>query len=209
MPAISTPSAVPTVPIERVTEHILVIRGEKVLLDSDLAELYGVETKVLVQAVKRNGGRFPGDFMFQLDAVEWAALRSQFVTSKVSDNQPPGRGGRRYAPYAFTEQGVAMLASVLGSAHAIAVNISIVRAFVRLRELLSSNKALASKLDDLERKLETHDQAIVGILTAMRELANPAMPVTTKRPIGFVHHEEKKPEKLKGTAKASGKAGKR
>ena len=196
----------PTVPIERVTEHILAIRGEKVLLDSDLAELYGVETKVLVQAVKRNLDRFPGDFMFQLDAVEWAALRSQFVTS---NSQPPGRGGRRYAPYAFTEQGVAMLASVLGSAHAIAVNISIVRAFVRLRELLSSNKALASKLDDLERKLASHDQAIVGILTAMRELANPAMPTTTKRPIGFVHHEEKKPEKPKAGGKTRSDASKR
>ncbi len=206
MPAIATPPAMPsapTVPLERVTEHILVIRGEKVLLDSDLADLYGVETKVLVQAVKRNLDRFPADFMFQLDAAEWAALRSQFVTSKVSNKQPTGRGGRRYAPYAFTEQGVAMLASVLGSAHAIAVNISIVRAFVRLRELLSSNKALASKLAELERKLETHDQAIVGILTAMRELANPSLPVTTKRPIGFVHHEEKKPDKPKGTAKAS------
>jgi hypothetical protein len=110
---------------------------------------------------------------------------------------------------AFTEQGVAMLASVLGSTHAIAVNISIVRAFVRLRELLSSNKALAVKLAELERKLATHDQAIVGILTAMRELANPSLPVTTKRPIGFVHHEEKKPEKSKGTAKASGTASKR
>jgi hypothetical protein len=106
----------------------------------------GVPTKVLVQAVKRNADRFPDDFMFQLDASEWESLRSQSVTSNI------GRGGRRYAPYAFTEQGVAMLSSVLGSAQAIAVNIEIMRAFVRLREVIVSNKELAARLDDLENK---------------------------------------------------------
>ncbi len=119
------------VPTEEIARAILVLRGHRVLLDSDLATLYGVASKVLLQAVKRNMQRFPQDFMMQLTAAEWAALRSQFVTSK------PGRGGRRYSPYAFTEQGVAMLSSVLGSERAIAVNIEIMRAFVRMRELFS------------------------------------------------------------------------
>lgn len=112
-----------------ITKHIVTMRNHKVLLDADLAELYGVQTKVLVQAVKRNVDRFPGDFMFQLDAEEWKILRSQSVTSSVKHS------GRRYPPFAFTEQGVAMLSSVLGSAQAIAGNIEIMRAFVRLREI--------------------------------------------------------------------------
>ena len=196
----SKPPSTPAVPVERVTGHIVLIRGEKVLIDADLADLYGVETKVLVQAVKRNLDRFPADFMFQLDAAEWVALRSQSVTSKVASvgsEGSAGRGGRRYAPYAFTEQGVAMLSSVLNSSHAIAVNISVVRAFVRLRAVLSANKAMAHQLNQLERKLESHDQAIVGILTAMRELANPSSSAPVKRPIGFVHPEEKKGKAVK------------
>jgi hypothetical protein len=165
------------VPVERITDSILILRGHKVLLDANLATLYGVPTGALVQAVKRNIDRFPEDFMFQLTAGEWAALRSQFVIPN------DGRGGRRYAPYAFTEQGVAMLSSVLNSTRAIAVNIEIMRAFVRMRELLASNKELAVKLAELERKLASHDQAIVGILKAIRELMNPPPP--KKRPIGF------------------------
>lgn len=176
------------VPVERITQSILILRGYKVLLDADLAALYGVETGVLIQAVKRNRDRFPEDFMFQLTAEEWAALRSQFVISN------DGRGGRRYAPYAFTEQGVAMLSSVLKSSRAITVNIEIMRAFVRMRELLASNKELAQQLKELEtrvtRQLATHDQAIVGILKAIRELMNP--PQTEKRPIGFRELKEKK-----------------
>lgn len=172
------------VPVERITQSILILRGHKVLLDSDLAALYGVETGVLIQAVKRNRDRFPEDFMIQLTAAEWAALRSQFVISN------DGRGGRRYAPYAFTEQGVAMLSSVLKSSRAITVNIEIMRAFVRMRELLASNKELAQQLAELERKISTHDQAITGILKAIRELMNPPEP--KKRPIGFVYPEEKK-----------------
>lgn len=172
-------------PVEHIAERILLVRGEKVMIDADLAELYGVQTRVLVQAVKRNLERFPEDFMFQLDAEEAAALRSQSVTSK------PGRGGRRYAPYAFTEQGVAMLSSVLNSPRAIAVNIEIMRAFVRLRELLASNKELAAKLDALERKLKTHDQAIAGILDAIRQLMAPPT-AAKRRPIGFVTDQEKK-----------------
>jgi len=156
------------------------------MLDSDLAELYGTETKVLVQAVKRNLERFPVDFMFQLKNQDFVALRSQFVTSNA------GRGGRRTAPYAFTEQGVAMLSSVLNSPRAIAVNIEIMRAFVRLREVLASNKALAAKLDELEqrvsRKLQTHDQAIAGILDAIRRLMAPPEP-KSGRSIGFVQNK--------------------
>jgi hypothetical protein len=173
-----------------ITKHILLIRSHKVLLDADLAELYGVETKVLVQAVKRNADRFPADFMFQLDAEEWAALRSQSVTSNT------GRGGRRYAPYAFTEQGVAMLSSVLGSAQAIAVNIEIMRAFVRLREMIASNKELTLRLDELENKADLmelkHDTfahntrvQLKQIFDAIRDLMTPpASP--PKRSIGFV-----------------------
>jgi hypothetical protein len=154
------------VPVEHIACSILVLRGHRVLLDTELAELYGVATKVLLQAVKRNRERFPEDFMIQLTAAEWEALRSQSVTSSAP------RGGRRYLPYAFTEQGVAMLSSVLRSDRAIAVNIQIMRAFVRMRELLSSNRDLARRLRELEARLEkklaTHDEAIAAILSAIR-----------------------------------------
>jgi hypothetical protein len=138
-------------------------------------------SRVLIQAVKRNAARFPVDFMFQLDGAEWDALRSQSVTSKK------GRGGLRYAPYAFTEQGVAMLSSVLASDRAIAVNIEIMRAFVRMREMLASNHELAQRIDELEarigRKLATHDEAITAILAAIRELMQP--PPARRRGIGL------------------------
>ena len=179
----ATSLAAALTPSERITRSILLLRGQKVLLDADLAELYGVETRVLVQAVKRNLSRFPEDFMFQLDAGELAALRSQSVISNA------GRGGRRHAPYAFTEQGVAMISSVLSSPQAIAVNIEIMRAFVRLREILAGNKELATKLTELERKLKTHDQTIAGILDAIRQLMTPP-PAPKKRPIGFVTGEK-------------------
>lgn len=173
---------------EEIKQSILVFRGHKVLLDQDLARLYGVETKVLVQAVKRNSARFPSDFMFQLTAAEWAFLRSQIVTSNC------GSGGRRYAPYVFTEQGVAMLSSVLGSERAIAVNIEIMRAFVKLRELLVSNKELALRFSELEARLErrltAHDDAIASILSAIRQLMNPRQP--KRRPIGFTADLEQK-----------------
>jgi hypothetical protein len=162
---------------ERVGQFILIIRRHRVLLDKDLAALYGVETRTLVQAVKRNLERFPPDFMFELSAAEWAVLRSQSMTSK------PGRGGRRYAPYAFTEQGVAMLSSVLNSDRAIAVNIEIMRSFVRIRRLLEVDKSLARRFERLQRKLESHDQAIVRILSAIRQLMNPPEP--KRRGIGF------------------------
>jgi hypothetical protein len=162
---------------ERVGQFILLIRRQRVLLDEDLAALYGVETRVLLQAVKRNFERFPPDFMFELSAPEWTALRSQSVTSKL------GSGGRRYAPYAFTEQGVAMLSSVLNSDRAIAVNIEIMRAFVRIRRLLETDRSLARKFNRIERRLASHDEAIVGILSAIRQLMKPPDP--KRRGIGF------------------------
>ena len=171
-------------PIEVIASHVLSIRGFKVLIDTDLAALYGVETKVLLQAVKRNLDRFPEDFMFQLNADEWNVLRSQNVTSNT------GRGGRRYAPYAFTEQGVAMLSSVLGSNQAIQVNIAIMRAFVKLREILATNKDLASKFDELSHKVDSHDQAIAGLIHTLSDLMSPKN-APIKRPIGFVTTKDK------------------
>jgi hypothetical protein len=146
------------------------------MLDEHLADLYGVETKALIQAVKRNAGRFPEDFMFQLSSEEWSSLRSQIVTSN-------GRGGRRYAPYAFTEHGALMLSSVLRSPAAESVGLLIVRAFVQLREMLSSHKELALKLAALERKVGSHDQAITSLLEAIRQLM--FQPTKQSRPIGF------------------------
>lgn len=152
----------------------MLIRGHKVILDRDLSRLYQVETRVLVQAVKRNTERFPIDFMFQLNKKENMVLESQFVISKT------GRGGRRYLPYAFTEQGVAMLASVLNSKRAIQVNIAIMRAFIRLRQLLASHEDLARKLDDLEKKYDGQFQIV---FKAIRQLMMPPEP--SQRSIGF------------------------
>ena len=167
---------------ERIERAILVLRGHRAMLDSDLANLYEVPTKVLVQAVKRNRERFPQDFMFQMTSEEFQRLRSQFVTS----NAQPGRGGRRYAPYAFTEQGVAMLSTVLSSRRAIAVNIEIMRAFVRLRLILASNKELARRLDKLEAET---DVKFTAVFEAIRQLMTPPEP--KKRPIGFVVAKDK------------------
>lgn len=163
----------PEAPTHSVEERILLLRGHRVLLDSYLAELYGVETKVLNRNVKRNLDRFPRDFMFQLTAEEADALKSQIGISM--------RGGRRYHPYAFTEQGVAMLSGVLNSKRAVMVNIEIMRAFVRLRQLLSANVELAGKLDALEKK---YDAQFKAVFDAIRELMRP--PAEPKRPIGFL-----------------------
>jgi hypothetical protein len=171
------------IPAERIERRILLLRGQKVMLDSDLAELYGVETKVLNQAVRRNKERFPEDFMFQLTADEAekltfhpraSSLRSQIVTSNK------GRGGRRYLPVAFTEQGVAMLSSVLRSKRAVEVNIAIMRAFVKLREMLASNHELARRLDRMERN---YDAKFKIVFDAIRELMKP--PEKPRRTIGF------------------------
>lgn len=173
-------SALATAPVtvEAIAACIVLVRGQKVLLDADLAVFYGVQTRALVQAVKRNLDRFPDDFMFQLSNQELAVLRSQTVISSAT------HGGRRYAPYAFTEQGVAMLSSVLNSTQAIRVNIAIMRAFVKLRETLATNKELAQKFEELARQVDSHDQAIAGLIATIRELMNPP-PAPKKRPIGF------------------------
>lgn len=168
------------IPLERVVSRIYLIRGQKVMLDADLAKLYGVTTKRLNEQVRRNIDRFPGDFMFQLNAREYDFLRSQIATSKSQ----PGSGGRRYLPYVFTEHGAIMAASVLGSERAVQTSIYVVRAFVQLREMLASNKSLAHKLNELERKLATHDRAITELIEAIRQLMTPSEP-KKKRPIGF------------------------
>lgn len=166
----------------RISRTMMVFRGHRVILDSVLAELYQVELKALNQAVKRNSGRFPDDFMFQLTADEVGSLRSQFVTLEN------GRGKHsKYLPYAFTEQGVAMLSSVLRSPRAIHVNIEIMRAFVRMRQLVSSSPDLVRKLDALERK---YDAQFKVVFTAIKQLMMPVEP-KKKRQIGFGPWEEK------------------
>jgi len=162
-------------PIESIVSKIIFLHGEKVLLDRDLAELYGVETKVLKQAVRRNIKRFPSDFMFELSKEEFEDWRSQFVTSSS-----PQWGGARYKPMAFTEQGVAMLSSVLKSERAIEVNIAIMRAFVRLRQMLASNEDLARKLEDMEKK---YDEQFKVVFDAIRALMAP--PEKPRKKIGF------------------------
>jgi hypothetical protein len=166
------------VPEEFIERKIYLIRGCKVMLDSDLAELYQVPTKVLNQAMRRNADRFPSDFMFRLNEEELENLRSQTVTSNV------GRGGRRYTPYAFTEHGVAMLSSVLSSKRAVALNILIIRAFVRLREYLATHKDLARQLENVERTQQEHGAHIEQIYGYIQQLLEPA-PESSKRRIGF------------------------
>jgi ATP-dependent Clp protease ATP-binding subunit ClpA len=185
------------VSIEGIANAILLVRGQRAMLDTDLAGLYGVSTKVLNQAVKRNLDRFPDDFMFQLGWQEASDLRSQTAaSSELSDQGPRSqsvtlkRGTNiKYRPRVFTEQGVAMLSSVLRSPRAITVNIEIMRAFVRLREVLTTNKDLARRFAALEARIEKRlagqDQAIVEILEAIRRLMNPP-PSAAKRKIGFV-----------------------
>ncbi len=160
-------------PAERIESQILLIRGHKVMLSSDLAALYGVEPRALVQAVKRNRERFPKDFMFQLSAREFAVLKSQIVISSWG-------GARRASPYAFTEQGVAMLSSVLRSKRAVLVNIQIMRTFVRLRRLLASHAELQRRLDDLEKR---YDKQFKVVFDAIRELMEP--PEKPSKRIGF------------------------
>ena len=182
------------VTVEQIESIILLIRGQKVMLSHHLADLYGVETRVLVQAVKRNMDRFPEDFMFQLTDREFANLKSQVVISSWG-------GSRRARPYAFTEQGVAMLSSVLRSKRAIEVNIAIMRAFVKLRELLATHKELARRLEGLEQQLKGHDEQIQTIFEAIQQLLTP--PEQPRKKIGF---EVKEPratygKRIKGSRK--------
>ena len=178
--------------VEVIATRILELRGKKVMLDRDLAKLYGVAAKVLNQAVKRNIKRFPADFMFQLSWEEIESLRSQFVTLNNTKPKVSRRGKHiKYLPYAFTEHGVAMLSSVLNSERAIQVNILIMRAFTKLREILLTHKDLAIKIDALEKKYAEHDQTIKEIFEAIRELLKPP-PVKEKKIIGFRVYDESK-----------------
>ena len=184
------PRARSIVPGERIERAILLLRGQKVLLDADLAALYGVETKALVQAAKRNIDRFPDDFMFQLTASEFADLRRQTGTSNLrSQIDASSWGGRRYRPYAFTQEGVAMLSSVLRSPRAVRVNIEIMRAFVRLRHVLAANAELARRLDELDTRVGQHDEQFVAVIRAIRGLMEPP-PTPRKGRIGFRPSDE-------------------
>lgn len=181
-------------PAEKIESRILLIRGQKVMLDADLAELYGVETKALNRAVRRNLDRFPEDFMFQLTQEEFESLRFQFGTSNLRSHfgaskdkkrspEGSGRGGRRYRPYAFTEHGAVMLASVLNSPVAVEASIQVVRAFIRLREILATHKELAKKFAELESRIESHDKDITALFEAIRQLM--LLPDKPHRKIGF------------------------
>src|SRR5438105_5253508 len=163
------------IPAQRIAQAIFVLRGQKVILSQDLAALYGVTVGVLTQAMKRNTKRFPKDFVFQVTAEELRDLKSQIVISSW--------GGRRHLPYAFSEEGVAMLSSVLKSERAVRVNIAIMRAFVKLRETLETNRELARKFAELERRVGKHDEKIDAILEAIRQLM--ATPEKPRREIGF------------------------
>lgn len=173
------------IPTERITQAIIVLRRQKVMLDSDLAALYGVTTKRLNEQVRRNLDRFPDDFMFKLTPREAARLRSQFATLKT------GRGQhRKYRPQVFTEHGALQLASVLRSPQATEMSILVVRAFVRLREVLAAHRNLAAQLRKLEKRLDMNDEAVSGLYAAIRRLM--AAPTPSKNPIGYVPLEEQK-----------------
>jgi hypothetical protein len=160
---------------KEIGQRIYFIRGHRVMMDSDLADLYEVETKNLNKAVRRNESRFPEDFVFQLTSGEVESMRFQTGTSNG------GRGGRRYLPLVFTEQGVAMLSSVLRSERAVHVNVAIMRTFVKMREMLDTNKDLALKIDELERKFLQHDQQFKVVFEAIRQLMAVGSPVTQKK----------------------------
>ena len=164
------------IPAEIIEKRIFLIKGQKVMLDQHLSDLYEVETKILKRAVRRNIDRFPNDFMFELNDIEYKALRSQIGTLKRGEHS-------KYLPFVFTEQGVAVLSSVLKSKRAVQVNIQIMRIFVKLREMISTHKELAKKLDELERKFERHDEQIHSIFEAIRELMRPTK--KEGRKIGF------------------------
>lgn len=183
----SPKQSVRLVPVAALQKQIVVVRDRQVMLDQDLAELYGVETGALTRAVRRNIERFPHDFMFQLSKDEFDALKRQFDSSSEG-----GHGGRRFEPYVFTEQGVAMLSSVLRSERAVAVNIEIIRAFVELRRVAASHAVLEEKIEELERettaRLDKHDQQLDQIFKSLRQLIAP--PPKPKRKIGFAPPEE-------------------
>jgi ORF6N domain len=178
-----------------IAQRIRLIRGQRVILDTDLAAFYGETTKRFNQQVNRNLARFPAGFMFQLDEEEFASLRLQIATSNADGSLKGGRGGRRYAPMAFTEHGAIMASMVLNSPRATELSIYVVQAFVELRSMLATNRELSNKLHLLERKVTKHDQAISELIDSMRQLL--AAPEPHKRPIGFITPEDKPTPKAK------------
>jgi hypothetical protein len=177
-----TEKSLSNLPDETVISKIYLLRNQKVMLDRDLAELYGVETRILNQAVKRNADRFPGDFMFELTQDEYESLRSQIVISNK------GRGGSRYMPMAFTEAGVAMLSSVLNSDTAIKVNIQIIRVFTKMREMIATNKEILLQIEKIELKLTHHDRDLAIVFHHLKKLLNPPQPPRPK--VGFRRKDE-------------------
>jgi hypothetical protein len=176
-------------PIRRIEDLVFLVRGQRVMLDSDLAVVYGVSAKRLNEQVRRNLERFPATFAFQLNQSEWDSLRSQFATSK-------GRGGRRYLPWAFSEHGALQLASVLNSKIAVKASIRVVQVFISMREQLAAHKELAGKLAELEDRVSGHDRAIQDLFEAIRQLIEPALP-EKHREIGFHVHETAPPYRVK------------
>ena len=174
------------VPEKRILRLIIVVRGEKVIVDADLAALYGVETRRLNEQVRRNIHKFPEDFMFQLSKEEYDGLKSQIATSSS------GWGGRRKPPLVFTEHGALQAANVLNSPEANKMSVFIVRAFVRLREMLLSNEKLASKVDELERRVTDHDEILIELVREIRRLIDLPKPARRKRAIGFISTGESK-----------------
>jgi hypothetical protein len=184
-PTVARTKRISTLAVERINRSILILRDQRVILDAELATLYGVTTKALNQAVKRNVERFPEDFIFRLTRTETEALnRSQFVTGSQRHRDS------RFLPFAFTEHGAIMVATILNSPRAVETSVYVVRAFVQLRELFASNTSLARKLAELEGKLKNHDETITAILSAIRELMNP--PAPKRRGIGFTANVDEK-----------------
>ncbi len=179
--------------IQTIAGAIQFIRGQKVMLDSDLAMIYGVSTAQLNQALRRNRARFPVDFAFKMRPAEFKTLRSQIVISNA-------RGGRRYLPWLFTEHGALMLASVLNSPVALEASIRVIRAFIHLREMLAGNRELAVKFAELERRLNGHDQALKKLFDAIRELLNPSLPEAPRRQIGFNIKEQPRKYRISNSA---------
>jgi hypothetical protein len=190
----TTSQETPTAPLSigQIAQRIRLIRGQRVILDNDLAAFYGETTKRFNQQVNRNLARFPAGFMFQLDEQEFASLRLQIATSNADGGTKGGRGGRRYAPLAFTEHGAIMASMVLNSPRATELSIYVVQAFVELRSMLATNRELSQKLHALERKVSKHDDSIGELIEAMQKLL--AEPEIHKRPIGFVHPAPQPPE---------------
>ena len=177
--------------ISSIESAIYLLRGQRVMLDSDLAAIYGVSTRQLNQQLKRNRSRFPDDFAFQLSAEEFRNLKSQIATSSLMSQSvtSSGHGGRRKLPWAFTEHGALMLASVLNSEVAVQASVRVVRAFVKLREMIAANAQLAAKLEELERRFDSHDEAIANLFATLKQLVEPSE-APKKREIGFHVREE-------------------